>query len=101
MYRREEYPEALVHLQRAIELAPSDPRANYIAASTLQALGRLDEATAQFQRAMAIDDGHVVQVSHERGRPLWISPAEPPNPQPEFLNLNEMNVLQPLGRTVQ
>jgi protein O-mannosyl-transferase len=101
LYRREEYPEALVHLQRAIELSPSDPRANYIAASTLQALGRTVEATAQFQRAMAIDDGHVVQVSHERGRPIWISPAEPPNPQPEFLNLNEINVLQPLGRTVR
>ena len=101
LYRREEYPEVLVHLQRAIELSPSDPRANYIAASTLQALGRSVEATAQFQRAMAIDDGHVVQVEHKRGRPLWISPAEPPNPQPEFLNVNEMNVLQPLGRTVR
>jgi tetratricopeptide (TPR) repeat protein len=101
LYRREEYAEALVHLQRALELAPNDPRANYIAASTLQAQGRLDEATAQFRRAMAIDDGHVVQVNHERRRPLWISPAEPPNPQPEFLNLNEINVLQPLGRMVQ
>jgi tetratricopeptide (TPR) repeat protein len=101
LYRREEYSEALVHLQRAIDLAPSDPRANYIAASTLQALGRSDEATAQFQRAMALDDGHVVQVQHNPGRPLWISPTEPRDPQPEFLKLEEFNVMQPLGRTVQ
>jgi protein O-mannosyl-transferase len=87
LYRREEFPEALVHLQRAIELAPGDPRVNYIAASALQAQGRSDEATAQFRRAMTIDDGHVVQVHHTPGRLIWIPSAEPPKVQPEFLKL--------------
>lgn len=101
LFRRSEFPEALVHLQRSIELDPGDPHAYYIAVSILQAQGRLDEATVQFRRAIAIDDRYVVQAHHEPGRLLWVPPAEPPNLQPEFLKLEEINLLQPLGRTVR
>ncbi len=101
LFRRREFPEALVHLQRSIELDPGDPHAYYIAVSILQAQGRLDEATVQFRRAIAIDDRYVVQAHHEPGRLLWVPPAEPPNLQPEFLKLEEINLLQPLGRTVR
>jgi tetratricopeptide (TPR) repeat protein len=100
-YRREEYADALVHLQRALQLAPGDPRVNYIAASTLQAQGRVDEAAAQFQRAMALDGGQVVQVHHQPGRLLLMSPATSRNRQPEFLTLEASNLVQPLGQTVR
>jgi protein O-mannosyl-transferase len=102
LVRRGEFPEALVHLQRAIELAPGDPTAYYMAASALQEQGRSDEATEQLRRAMALDDRNVAQVHHEPGRhrPLWIPPAEPRTRQPQFLTFEDMN-LQPLGRSVR
>ena len=101
LFRRGEFPEVLVHVQRSIELDPTDARAYYIAVNILQAQGRSDEAIVQFRKAVAVDDRYVVQAHHEPARLLWMSPAEQPTLQPEFLKPEGISLLQPLDRTVR
>jgi protein O-mannosyl-transferase len=56
LFQRGEFPEALVHAQRSIELEPRDPLSYYITVVILQTQGRWDEANTQFRRAIAVDD---------------------------------------------
>lgn len=44
--------EALPHLQRAVEVAPQDPRLRYNLACVLASQGRVDEAAAELERAV-------------------------------------------------
>lgn len=44
--------EALPHLQRAVEVAPRDPRLRYNLACVLASQGRVDEAGAELERAV-------------------------------------------------
>lgn len=50
---------ALAAYDRALMIAPADPKLHYSRANTLAMLHRLDEAIAAYDRCLALDPGHV------------------------------------------
>ena len=62
--RRGELAGALSHFMRAVELDPTDPDHASNAASTLIDLGRLDEAAALLDRALALSPDHAYALSN-------------------------------------
>lgn len=51
---RMEHEEALVHMKRAVALAPDDPFAHFQLGDSLAMCGLADEALASIDRAMAL-----------------------------------------------
>ena len=56
-----EFPLALEHLHRAIELNPKNPRAYYRLGLALDEMGRLADAVPYFERAVAITPKHNIR----------------------------------------
>ncbi len=54
---RGQYDEAIVHLQKAVELDPGDAQVHFLLGSGLQGALSLDEAVAEYRKSLAIN-GH-------------------------------------------
>jgi Flp pilus assembly protein TadD len=60
--------EAVLHLTRAVEIAPNNPEPHYQLAIAYRRLGRLAEAQAESERVKAINAGHRVGSAHSNSR---------------------------------
>ena len=57
LYRAGEYPDAVRHLERAVELRPTDPVINDHLGDAYWQVGRHQEARFQWQRALSFGTG--------------------------------------------
>jgi Flp pilus assembly protein TadD len=79
---------AALHAQRAVTLRPDDPVVHDLLGLALAPQGKLDEAEAQFRRALEIDPtdgevrGHLAAVLRLRGSSARVPPkADGPSPR--------------------
>ena len=83
-----DFSGAALHAQRAMALRPDDPVVHDLLGLALAPQGKLDEAEAQFKRALEIDPtdseirGHLAAVLQLRGSPARVLPrADGPSPR--------------------
>jgi Flp pilus assembly protein TadD len=49
--------EAIVHVERAVKIAPQIPELHYLLAEALAGQGRVEEAVAEYRQALALRPG--------------------------------------------